>query len=163
MPLQQEYPVSIITSQRPSTKKNKKTDGRHKLLSPWEGPFIVTKVTGPGTYKLTTEDGKEVSNTWHISQLRRLYTWKQLKEEYLYKPQAYQCSWSIKMVFLDNIYFIIAFPQLFSLSISMFMINKDDVLRQHMSYYGFPLLFSMSIPTESKTAEKMLEPADEGS
>ena len=23
-----------------------KTDGRHKLLSPWEGPFIVSKVTG---------------------------------------------------------------------------------------------------------------------
>ena len=50
-----------------------KTDGRHKLLSPWEGPFIVTKVTEPGTYKLITEDGKEVSNTWHISQLRRFY------------------------------------------------------------------------------------------
>ena len=50
-----------------------KTDGRHKLLSPWEGPFIVSKVTGPGTYKLITEDGKEVSNTWHISQLRRFY------------------------------------------------------------------------------------------
>ena len=40
-----------------------KTDGRHKLLSPWEGPFIVTKVTGPGTYKLITKDGKEVNNT----------------------------------------------------------------------------------------------------
>ena len=50
-----------------------KTEGRHKLLSPWEGPFIVTKVTRPGTYKLTAEDGKEVSNTWHISQLRRFY------------------------------------------------------------------------------------------
>jgi hypothetical protein len=22
-----------------------KTDGRHKLLSPWEGPFIISKVT----------------------------------------------------------------------------------------------------------------------
>jgi hypothetical protein len=50
-----------------------KTDGCHKLLSPWEGPFIVTKVIGPGTYKLITEDGKEVNNTWHISQLRRFY------------------------------------------------------------------------------------------
>ena len=50
-----------------------KTNGRHKLLSPWEGPFIVAKVTGPGTYKLTTEDEKEVSNTWHISQLRRFH------------------------------------------------------------------------------------------
>ena len=25
-----------------------KIDERHKLLSPWEGPFIVAKVTGPG-------------------------------------------------------------------------------------------------------------------
>ena len=33
-----------------------KTNGRHKLLSPWEGPIIVTKVTGPGMYKLITED-----------------------------------------------------------------------------------------------------------
>jgi hypothetical protein len=50
-----------------------KTNGRHKLLSPWEGPFIVAKVSGPGTYKLMTEDGAEVRNMWHISQLRRFY------------------------------------------------------------------------------------------
>jgi hypothetical protein len=53
--------------------KNIKTDGHHKLLSPWEGPFIVAKVTGPDTYELMTEDGVEVRNTWHISQLRRFY------------------------------------------------------------------------------------------
>jgi transposase InsO family protein len=34
-----------------------KADGHHKLLSPWEGPFIIAKVTGPGTYELITEDG----------------------------------------------------------------------------------------------------------
>jgi hypothetical protein len=50
-----------------------KTDGHHKLLSPWEGLFIITKVSGPGTYKLMTEDGEEVKNMWHISQLRRFY------------------------------------------------------------------------------------------
>jgi hypothetical protein len=53
-----------------------KTDGRHKLLSPWEGPFIVVKVSGPGTYKLMTKDGEEVRNTWHISQLRKFYAWR---------------------------------------------------------------------------------------
>jgi hypothetical protein len=26
------------------------TEGLHKLSSPWEGPFTVTKVTGPGSY-----------------------------------------------------------------------------------------------------------------
>jgi hypothetical protein len=50
-----------------------KTDGYHKLFSLWEGPFIVAKVSRPGTYKLMTEDGIEVRNTWHISQLRRFY------------------------------------------------------------------------------------------
>jgi hypothetical protein len=49
-----------------------KTDGCHNL-SPWEGPFIVAKVTGPDTYELMTEDGIKVRNTWHISQLRRFY------------------------------------------------------------------------------------------
>jgi hypothetical protein len=50
-----------------------KIDGRHKLLSPWEGPLIIAKVTGPGLYELMTEDGIPVRNSWHISQLRRFY------------------------------------------------------------------------------------------
>jgi hypothetical protein len=29
-----------------------KTDGMHKLSSPWEGPFIVTEVVSPSTYLL---------------------------------------------------------------------------------------------------------------
>jgi len=29
-----------------------KTDGMHKLSAPWEGPFIVTEVIGPATYRL---------------------------------------------------------------------------------------------------------------
>jgi hypothetical protein len=40
-----------------------KTDRRHKLLNPWEGPFIVAKVTGRGTYELITEDGIEIHGT----------------------------------------------------------------------------------------------------
>jgi hypothetical protein len=28
------------------------TEGLHKLSSPWEGPFSITKVTGPGSYRL---------------------------------------------------------------------------------------------------------------
>jgi hypothetical protein len=34
-----------------------KADGCHKLLSPWEVPFIIAKIIGPGTYKLIIEDG----------------------------------------------------------------------------------------------------------
>jgi hypothetical protein len=28
------------------------TEGLHKLSSPWEGPFTIAKVTGPGSYRL---------------------------------------------------------------------------------------------------------------
>jgi hypothetical protein len=40
-----------------------KTDGKHKLLSPWEGPLIVSKVTRPGSFELMTEDGVPIKNT----------------------------------------------------------------------------------------------------
>ena len=32
--------------------------GRHKLTPPWEGPYIVTEVLKPGTYKLANEKAK---------------------------------------------------------------------------------------------------------
>jgi hypothetical protein len=35
------------------------TEGVHKLSSPWEGPFTIAKVTGPGTYRLPTLEGKD--------------------------------------------------------------------------------------------------------
>jgi hypothetical protein len=49
------------------------TEGLHKLSSPWEGPFTVEKVTGPGSYLLQTLEGEDVSNTWNIDQLCRFY------------------------------------------------------------------------------------------
>jgi hypothetical protein len=64
-----------------------KTDECHKLLNPWEGPFIVAKVTRPNTYKLMTEDGIEVRNTWHISQLRRFYAWRNQDQNYVAREQ----------------------------------------------------------------------------
>jgi hypothetical protein len=50
------------------------TEGLHKLSSPWEGPFTVAKVTGPGSYRLQTPEGEDVSNSWNIDQLCRFYT-----------------------------------------------------------------------------------------
>jgi len=47
--------------------------GLHKLNSRWEGPFIVTKVTRPGSYRITDADGDEVPNSWNIEHLRRFY------------------------------------------------------------------------------------------
>ena len=35
----------------------------HKLNSIWEGPFIISKVTRPGSYSITDADGNEVTNS----------------------------------------------------------------------------------------------------
>jgi hypothetical protein len=43
------------------------------LSSPWEGPFTVAKVTGPGSYRLQTLKGEDVNNSWNIDQLCRFY------------------------------------------------------------------------------------------
>jgi hypothetical protein len=45
------------------------TEGLHKLSSPWEGPFSIAKVTRPGSYRLQTLEGNNVSNSWNIDQL----------------------------------------------------------------------------------------------
>jgi hypothetical protein len=49
------------------------TEGLHKLSSPWEGPFTVAKVTGPGSYRLQTLEGDDISNSWNVDQLCRFY------------------------------------------------------------------------------------------
>jgi hypothetical protein len=38
------------------------TEGLHKLSSPWEGPFTIAKVTGPGSYRLQTLEGEDINN-----------------------------------------------------------------------------------------------------
>jgi hypothetical protein len=47
--------------------------GRHKLSPPWEGPYIVTEVIKPGTYKKANKQGEVLTNAWNIQQLRRFY------------------------------------------------------------------------------------------
>jgi hypothetical protein len=49
------------------------TEGLHKLSSPWEGPFTIAKVTGPGSYRLQTLEGEDVNNSWNVDQLCRFY------------------------------------------------------------------------------------------
>ena len=43
--------------------------GLYKLNSRWEGPFIVSKVTRPRSYRLIYLDGQEVPNSWNIEHL----------------------------------------------------------------------------------------------
>jgi hypothetical protein len=49
------------------------TEGLHKLSSPWGGSFTVAKVTGPGSYRLQTIEGEDISNSWNFDQLCRFY------------------------------------------------------------------------------------------
>jgi hypothetical protein len=49
------------------------TEGLHKLSPPWEGPFTVAKVTGPGSYRLQTLKGEDISNSWKVDQLCGFY------------------------------------------------------------------------------------------
>ncbi|XP_074352153.1 uncharacterized protein LOC141691319 [Apium graveolens] len=44
-----------------------------KLQPNWEGPYKVTEVVRPGTYKLETLSGKSIKNTWHASRLQKFY------------------------------------------------------------------------------------------
>jgi hypothetical protein len=53
------------------------TEGLHKLSSPWEGPFTVAKVTGPGSYRLQTLRRRRqqlVERRPTLSVLRLVYT-----------------------------------------------------------------------------------------
>ena len=52
------------------------TSGRHKLMSPWEGPFVVKEVTRPGSFRLAYEDRIEVPNSWNIEHLCQFYPWR---------------------------------------------------------------------------------------
>ena len=44
-----------------------------KLTSPWEGPFIVSSVIVPRTYRLQRKDGTDMGNPWNIEHLRCFY------------------------------------------------------------------------------------------
>ena len=51
----------------------KKTEGMHKLSSPWEGPYVVKELTRPGSYRLSDLEGIDVPNSWHIEHLIHFY------------------------------------------------------------------------------------------
>jgi hypothetical protein len=63
----------ILFSGRSRPPPNSNGVGRHKLSPLWEGPFIVTEVTRPGSYRLTQMDDTEIGNSWNIEHLRKFY------------------------------------------------------------------------------------------
>ncbi|GKD41349.1 hypothetical protein Tco_1261556 [Tanacetum coccineum] len=44
-----------------------------KLGPKWEGPYKVTEALGKGAYKLRDRDGKQLPQTWNISNLKKCY------------------------------------------------------------------------------------------
>ena len=44
-----------------------------KLSPPWEGPYVITKVVRPGTYRLSSLNGAQVPNTWNAIHLKKFY------------------------------------------------------------------------------------------
>jgi hypothetical protein len=54
-------------------RRSQNNKGRHKLTLPWEGPYTITEVLKPVTYKLSNEKGEIFTNAWNIEQLRRFF------------------------------------------------------------------------------------------
>ena len=54
-------------------RRKQKTEGMHKLSSPWEGPYVVKEVTRLGSYRLCDLDGIDIPNSWHIKHLTCFY------------------------------------------------------------------------------------------
>ena len=53
--------------------RKQKTEGLHKLSSPWEGPYVVKDITRPGSYCLCDLDRIDDHNSWHIEHLIHFY------------------------------------------------------------------------------------------
>jgi hypothetical protein len=51
----------------------RKTDDMHKLSAPWEGPFIITEVINPSTYRFQWGDRQGVPNPLNVEHLRRIF------------------------------------------------------------------------------------------
>jgi hypothetical protein len=51
------------------------TKDKHKLSTPWEGPYIIAQIMRPGAYRLKNSDDNLLTNTWNIENLRKFYPW----------------------------------------------------------------------------------------
>ena len=61
-----------------------RTVGQHKLSSPWEGPFVISRALGNDSYYLINaqkpkarkrdDSGKESERSWNANLLRRFYS-----------------------------------------------------------------------------------------
>ncbi|GKC93187.1 hypothetical protein Tco_1158629 [Tanacetum coccineum] len=47
-----------------------------KLGPKWEGPYEVTEALGKGAYKLRDRNGKQLSQNWNVTNLKKCYIHK---------------------------------------------------------------------------------------
>ena len=52
---------------------NKVIQKHNKLEANWHGPYRVTEVVRPGTYRIATLEGEEFKNAWNAEHLRKYY------------------------------------------------------------------------------------------
>ena len=50
-----------------------KAHAEGKLTSNWEGPYIIARKIGPGSFILKGMEGKELKNCWNADVLRKYY------------------------------------------------------------------------------------------
>ncbi|GKC18876.1 hypothetical protein Tco_1021026, partial [Tanacetum coccineum] len=66
------------TSFRPGDLVYRNNDASHakdsgKLSPKWEGPYEVMESLGSGAYKLKDRNGKPLSRTWNVRNLKKCY------------------------------------------------------------------------------------------
>jgi hypothetical protein len=44
-----------------------------KLEPKWEGPYIISRATRPGAYRVTTSEGLELPHSWNADNIRKYY------------------------------------------------------------------------------------------
>jgi hypothetical protein len=79
------YVTTMIAMLRkpPSTLATSSLDASKRLT---EGPFIVTEVISPSTYRLQWGDGQGVPNPWNVEHLRRFYPKISFFSSYVFSP-----------------------------------------------------------------------------
>ncbi|GJR19153.1 reverse transcriptase domain-containing protein [Tanacetum coccineum] len=74
--LEERREEAAIREAKSKAKMENRTEYTGKLGPKWEGPYEVTEAHGKGAYKLRDRDGKQLSRTWNINNLKKCYVHK---------------------------------------------------------------------------------------
>ena len=83
-------------------RRKQKTEGMHKLFSPWEGPYVVKEVTRPGSYRLCDMEGIDIPNSWHTEHLIHFYPWNALDMYSSLHNEWSFCRHNLSLLFLHS-------------------------------------------------------------